>query len=235
MNLLHIIALLLVLCMGVDYGVFMVEDARVGGSFGRSFLAIATACATTTLSFGLLAMSEYPRDGVDGVCPSRWSAARVPALAGICHHVEADVTRSGLRAAVGTTLLMLCSGCGSAPPRDMRDSVPPYPGELVDTSAMGVDFMARQRVTFIRGGRRETMSAVIQKKADEFLLVALTPVGSRAFVLTQRGTSFEVRSFVPSLGARAPEVCASGRSSRAVHGAQGAAQRWKVRPLAAGR
>ncbi len=60
-NILHLVALLLVLGIGVDYGVFVVEPfahQRVGGE-ETVFLSIVTACATTTLSFGLLALSSY--------------------------------------------------------------------------------------------------------------------------------------------------------------------------------
>ncbi len=65
-SLLHWVALLLVLSMGVDYGVFMVEAAVMEERDGAPGYAAATsasllmACASTVLSFGVLALSEHP-------------------------------------------------------------------------------------------------------------------------------------------------------------------------------
>jgi predicted exporter len=59
-NLMHLVALLLVLSMGVDYGVFMVEIRDSDEGAGPTLSGILVACLTTVLSFGLLAMSENP-------------------------------------------------------------------------------------------------------------------------------------------------------------------------------
>lgn len=59
-NLMHVVALLLVLSMGVDYGVFMVEIRDEAGDVGPTLSALCVACLTTVLSFGLLAMSSNP-------------------------------------------------------------------------------------------------------------------------------------------------------------------------------
>jgi predicted exporter len=52
-------ALLLVLSMGVDYGVFMVESGR-SGEGGSTLVGMLTACLSTVVSFGALAMSANP-------------------------------------------------------------------------------------------------------------------------------------------------------------------------------
>ena len=57
-TILHLVALLLVLSIGVDYGVFMVEHH--GRDLSATLLSTATACATTVLSFGLLGTSAHP-------------------------------------------------------------------------------------------------------------------------------------------------------------------------------
>ncbi|MCA9601764.1 MAG: hypothetical protein KC417_07065, partial [Myxococcales bacterium] len=60
-NVLHLFGALLVLCMGVDYGVFLAELARGGArTIGRTVVGIAIASGTTTATFGLLAMSANP-------------------------------------------------------------------------------------------------------------------------------------------------------------------------------
>ena len=58
-DLFHVIGLLLVLSMGEDYGVFLVESRGVEG-LSATMLALVLACASTVLSFGLLAFSEIP-------------------------------------------------------------------------------------------------------------------------------------------------------------------------------
>ncbi|MGF1469679.1 MAG: MMPL family transporter [Sandaracinaceae bacterium] len=59
-NLLHVTALLLVLSMGVDYGVFMVESRAHPAGPTPTLVSLLLACASTMLSFGLLAMSANP-------------------------------------------------------------------------------------------------------------------------------------------------------------------------------
>lgn len=59
-NLMHLVALLLVLSIGVDYGVFMVEHRSHPDSRSATLLSIVVACLTTMLSFGTLAMSINP-------------------------------------------------------------------------------------------------------------------------------------------------------------------------------
>lgn len=60
LNLLHFVGLLLVLSMGVDYGIFVVEGRATPENAARSLVSVATATTTTLLSFGLLALSKSP-------------------------------------------------------------------------------------------------------------------------------------------------------------------------------
>lgn len=59
-GLLHLLGLLLVLSLGVDYGIFLVESSGDAREEGASLLSVTIDCATTLLSFGLLAMSSFP-------------------------------------------------------------------------------------------------------------------------------------------------------------------------------
>ena len=59
-GILHAVALLLVLCMGVDYGVFLAESRHDPRGFDATVLSVLLACLTTVLAFGLLAMSASP-------------------------------------------------------------------------------------------------------------------------------------------------------------------------------
>ncbi|MBL9100121.1 MAG: MMPL family transporter [Myxococcales bacterium] len=59
-GLLHVVALLLVLSMGVDYGVFLAETRDDPEGFAATVLSVLIACTSTVLAFGLLAMSASP-------------------------------------------------------------------------------------------------------------------------------------------------------------------------------
>jgi predicted exporter len=59
-SLLHLLGSLLVLSFGVDYGIFLVESRGNADTVAASTLSIAVACASTCLSFGLLATSSFP-------------------------------------------------------------------------------------------------------------------------------------------------------------------------------
>ena len=57
-HLLHLTALLLVLSMGVDYGVFLAESSRAATA--ATLVGLVVACISTFLGFGLLALSSNP-------------------------------------------------------------------------------------------------------------------------------------------------------------------------------
>ena len=59
-NLLHAVSLLLVMGMGVDYGIFIVDSAEEGTEFGATLVSCILCALTTVLSFGTLAISSQP-------------------------------------------------------------------------------------------------------------------------------------------------------------------------------
>ena len=68
LDLVSLTALLVVVSVGVDYGVFLL-DADMTGELDRSaaLLSIVVACASTVLGFGLLSLSSYPALHVIGL------------------------------------------------------------------------------------------------------------------------------------------------------------------------
>lgn len=74
-----------------------------------------------------------------------------------------------------------------------------YPGELVPTSDISGDFVMRQQIRFHAGGEQGSFEAVVQKHCDEVTIVGLTPFGTRAFSIRQRG--LEVREEPHNRGA----------------------------------
>jgi predicted exporter len=58
-NLVHVLSLLIILSVGIDYGVFLVECVEQGG-IGPTSMAVVASFVTTLFSFGLLALSSTP-------------------------------------------------------------------------------------------------------------------------------------------------------------------------------
>jgi predicted exporter len=59
-NLLHTLGLLLVLSMGVDYSIFLLETRSNVQQTAAAMLSLSIACISTCLAFGLLAVSAFP-------------------------------------------------------------------------------------------------------------------------------------------------------------------------------
>ncbi|HTO06238.1 MAG TPA: MMPL family transporter [Myxococcota bacterium] len=59
-NLMHAVSLLIVMGMGVDYGIFIVDSAEEGTEFGATLVSCLLCALTTVLSFGALAISSQP-------------------------------------------------------------------------------------------------------------------------------------------------------------------------------
>ena len=59
-NLLHLVGLVLVMGMGVDYGIFVVDSRDRPAELGYTLLSLLLCCLTTIFIFGVLAFSEHP-------------------------------------------------------------------------------------------------------------------------------------------------------------------------------
>jgi predicted exporter len=59
-GILHVMALLLVASLGVDFGIFLADANAAAAEVARSLVSIVTASISTVLSFGLLALSHSP-------------------------------------------------------------------------------------------------------------------------------------------------------------------------------
>jgi predicted exporter len=59
-SLLHVVGLVMVLGMGVDYGVFVVDSARHPEEMGVTMLSTFLGSITTVFTFGVLALSQHP-------------------------------------------------------------------------------------------------------------------------------------------------------------------------------
>jgi hypothetical protein len=104
--------------------------------------------------------------------------------------------RHPVQAVLSTAVVALCclgTACRADPTARPPDDVST---ELVSSERLGDPFIARQRVTASYGGRQTSFDAVLQHDGKELILLALTPMGTKAFVLRQRGADLEYRSFI---------------------------------------
>ncbi|MFT3761463.1 MAG: hypothetical protein QM761_02400 [Pseudoxanthomonas sp.] len=61
LQLFNVLALLLLLGVGIDYGIFLLEHGDdAGGGDARAWMAVCVGAASTWLSFGLLGLSATP-------------------------------------------------------------------------------------------------------------------------------------------------------------------------------
>ena len=60
LTILHVMSLLLVVSLGVDFGIFFVDTTATLEESARTMVSILTASVTTILSFGLLSLSRSP-------------------------------------------------------------------------------------------------------------------------------------------------------------------------------
>lgn len=88
-------------------------------------------------------------------------------------------------------LLVALAACRPGP------AAPVYPGELQPPSRFGRDFLLHQRVVVRRGEAEHALQTALQVRGDTLTLIGLTPLGTRAFVLTQRGRDVSFTSSLP--------------------------------------
>jgi hypothetical protein len=71
------------------------------------------------------------------------------------------------------------------------------PGELVATAEIPGNFLMRQQIDYRYGEQSGSFEAVVQKHCDELTVIGLTPFGTRAFSIRQRGSEVSVESHLP--------------------------------------
>jgi predicted exporter len=59
-NLLHVVSLLVVMGMGVDFGIYLVDSVESHRAFGATLISILLCCLSTLFTFGTLALSDHP-------------------------------------------------------------------------------------------------------------------------------------------------------------------------------
>jgi hypothetical protein len=92
--------------------------------------------------------------------------------------------------------LLFALACAARPTPPDADALEAR-GGLVATQEIAGDFLARQVLRFRFGEAQGTLEAVLQKHCDELTVVGLTPLGTPAFAIHQRGLEVRVESSLP--------------------------------------
>jgi hypothetical protein len=72
---------------------------------------------------------------------------------------------------------------------------PAHAADLQPPSSFEADFLLHQAIVFERAGRQARLRAALQRRGDTMTLVALTPLGTRAFVVRQQGLAVSATSY----------------------------------------
>ena len=97
--------------------------------------------------------------------------------------------------ALAVLALITAAACASGPER-ARMTEDAYPGVLADSATLPSGLFLRQRIEARFGERTESFSAVLQVEGGVLSLLALTPYGTRAFLLEQHGQSVRFTPYV---------------------------------------
>lgn len=102
------------------------------------------------------------------------------------------MTRTDRTWALGLAVTMaILAGCPASRP------APTAAVELRPPEAFVGDFLLQQQLTFERGEVTQTLQTALQRQGDTLTLIGLTPMGTRAFVLTQTGDEVTFTSHLP--------------------------------------
>lgn len=88
MNLLSLVALLMIVSMGVDYGIFLAEDLEERGARHATLIGVLVDGFTTLFGFGMLATSVQPplfRIGITAAVGITWCLLLALAAGGLVH------------------------------------------------------------------------------------------------------------------------------------------------------
>jgi len=92
-------------------------------------------------------------------------------------------------------LVLSIAGCATGPSRPpMTEGA--YPGTLADSSTLPNGLFLRQRIDARFGERTMSFSAVLQVDGGKLSLLALTPYGTRAFLIEQIGQDIRFTPYV---------------------------------------
>ena len=203
-NLLHVISLMMVMGMGVDYGIFLVDTHDDRSAFGSTLLSLLLSCLTTVFVFGALAISEHPALRAMGMTTGLVSFWRSFSRRYRCCCKRPP---SVMRALVLATWLAIVGASGCMTVGLWLNSGPRIDdcgGPIPSAQTLTGDLDRRLRVEVTAGEIAEGFEVVVQKRGDRLVVVGLSRFGQRAFSIVQEGEEVKVDSRMKPIERVAP-------------------------------
>ena len=75
--------------------------------------------------------------------------------------------------------------------------MPPPPGVAITPEEIPGTFLVRQKLSGVFGGHYQSFEAALQKTEDTLTVIGLTPFGTKAFVLVQKGREIQFKNYLP--------------------------------------
>ena len=178
LNLFHVLSLLLVLGLGVDYAIILRE-----GRSHQAVLAVFLSMTTTLISFGLLGFSSVPFVRSIGITVALWRRVHLPDRD--CARRQAD----RISPPDAQTRFLLLHRCSSRRARTRRapqraDSTP-----RALARSRRRPRSASQVIHAVYGARAVTLRTAIQVDAAGLKVVGVTATGQRLFTVSYDGTA----------------------------------------------
>lgn len=91
--------------------------------------------------------------------------------------------------------MLLAASCAAAPREP--SATPDYPTQVVDVGKLPGNFLIRQTLVVRYQQETRSLDVVLQKRANELVVIGLGPFATKAFVLSQTGTVLAYKAYQP--------------------------------------
>lgn len=92
-------------------------------------------------------------------------------------------------------LLACLAACAHSEPRAQVAAAAQTP-VLVSSDALGPAMLLQQRLRGMYGGKRVELECVLQVSQNELTVIGMTPFGTKAFLLSQKGLTYHFEKYV---------------------------------------
>jgi hypothetical protein len=226
LHLLDVVAALLVLSMGADYGVFLVESTTLmnepgaasakdaGDEVAATLVAMLVASLTTVWGFGTLALATNPAMQAIGLTTAVGVASAL-LFAMLVHGVGSTWSTAGrssggsavtpaakgppglvVALVIGAASMSLGCASGGVSSASARHGAAPRV-PTVDPAALPFDAALRQTVTTSRGSETFAVDVALEMNETRVVMVGVLPFGGRVFTLVATAEGVEATVLLP--------------------------------------
>ena len=191
-NVASAISLLVVLGMGVDYGIFAVDSAGEREAEKATLSSLLVSCLTSVFVFGVLALSSQPvlrTIGFTTAIGVLTSLCVAPLSLSLLRRRRPPTT---LRKSLSAGLLcLLLAGCQGNWPRNSLRSCQPF---IIPPEASPQSPRLRGRFEFRIDERSIQFDVVARRPKNQLVVAGISDYGTRIFALEQSGQGLEIQA-----------------------------------------